>query len=116
MLEDLQPGVLAQRLQKCYRSRGFKLFWAQVQREIERAKVYVIGTPRDSSLAEFNYRRGFLAGIQRMEFVKTELEEALTRGKIPWKDLDPPERPLIEKLPGWDDDDGQQDGDRDSDV
>lgn len=104
--KPILANSLAGKLERTYKSAGFKVFWDQILREKRRAEVMVLATPRhdvqsrshvDSLVVpglterEFNYRKGWLDAILYVERVKEELLVGLSKGEIPWRQLRPPE-------------------------
>lgn len=81
---------MAERLKEMYDSEGFKIWWAQYQREIRRVEKWVMTSPTkdtaEKTAMELIMRQGFLTGIKKIEDMTVEMLEELEKGRVPWKE------------------------------
>ena len=70
-------------------SVGFRLFWEQYQREVERVKVWVLASPIHdepgrSVSQELAYRKGFLDGVMKLGQMRRDIDALLEKGMNPF--------------------------------
>lgn len=86
--------MAAEQLKQVYESNGFTIYWRQMERELNRARLWARaasihartnGTSAEKLGLEVMYRNGYVECLERVMEIKDELLEELEAGRIPWE-------------------------------